>query len=142
VVVYLAVYRNFLEGVGLSFFISYLETLHSPIFVGGTLFINMVIFLVLSFISRQVYIKNFRLIVIIVSSVMLAERICFLALIYAFRDISVMGWFAIKRLFIELPVNVVFSVPVFKFFRLLDHYTGVKEEKTDYFSGPIYLRKV
>ena len=141
-IIFLAIYRNLFEGGIITLLISYFDSLHSPGFIGGTVVVNILIFLVLNYLSLNIYLRNIRVILVTVTSVVVMERVLFLLLLHFFREESVFVWFSVRRVLVEIPVDIIFSLILFKMLRWFDLYTGVKKEKTDFFSGPVYLRRV
>jgi len=141
IVIYLGIYRNIFEGACLAFFISYIDTIHSPSFVGGVIFINIVIFFVLNYLSQTLYVRNIKAILILVTSDVAAEKFLYIFLLYTFKDASSMVWFVTKRALAEIPADIVFTILIFRILRRVDIYTGVKKKKADFFSGPVYLRR-
>lgn len=140
-VVYIALNRNFFEGILIAFVVSYIESLHTPSLIGGVLVVNILIFFVLNFLSRNVFVRSLKMLLILITSVVVAEKIVFLLLVIFLRDTSFGFIWFIKRCLIEIPINILFYFPVFGLLRKIDLFTGVKKERTDFFSGPIYLRK-
>jgi cell shape-determining protein MreD len=141
IVIYLALFRDIYEGALVTFFITYLYTLSTPSFIGGVLLVYMIMFFLLNIVSQHIYVKDLKVVFIIVVSVFLGEKILLGLVFYFFKETSILSWVSFKNFIFELPVDLLFSVLIFRILRRLDLYTGVKKEKTNFFSGPIYLRK-
>lgn len=143
IVAFLGVNRNFLEGISLVFLIGYIEALHSPSFFGADLVIYLIIFSIVNYISHQMYIVGLSMNVILVGSIVLAVKILDIAVVLLFKDFSVLSllWIALIEIFCEGFATIIFSVVIFAFFKFIDAKTGVKREKTGFFSGPVYLHR-